>query len=148
MVKLYKDPPPGPRRRPDGFQWGMDQELKEKGKSVKRAEEADGKQNGVEVFGEGSTLINNNSNDKDIEEPPSPPTPPSPKRPDTCLYDTSGNRETIRRKLHELGVTSSNQLIRDYATAVLIEAIGDFERAIDSELVILSPTGYFKSLLK
>lgn len=74
-----------------------------------------------------------------------PPTSPSP--PHACLYESPATREAIRRKLKELGVTNINQLIRTWRASDLLEAISDYQRARETGMRILSPTGYFRNLL-
>ena len=98
--------------------------------------------------GEGDSININNKGIRGSVSPSSPPTPPSPPKPKVCLYEDPATREAIRRKLKELEITNINQLIRSYQAAELIEAISDYERALEDGFYPRHPTGYFKSLLK
>lgn len=129
-----------PRRKPQGMQWSLDQEMADK--APRGTENVDNFTDSALGEGRGGD-IPNNINIIDLPSPP--PSHPSPK---TCLYEHPGTREQIRHKLQELEVTNINQLIRTYPAADLIEAISDFERALDEGMRIKSPTGYFRSLLK
>lgn len=150
------------KRKPRGLQWDLDREIKEGGQKVINNFEVDG-------CGGGEDINNNLSKENiDVLSPHIPPYPPFaphsaseeeelstivnkiinnlPPRP--CLYEHPATRELIRRKLVALGITNVNQLIRTLTAADLLEAISDYERAHKSGVVIRSPTGYFRSLLK
>jgi len=62
--------------------------------------------------------------------PPLPLPPPPPEKP--ALFSHPVTRETLRRKLTELGIASVNKLLRTYTAAELVEAIADFEREAES----------------
>lgn len=128
------------KRKPQGLQWDLEQELADKNRPG--GENVDNSML-IPLGGEGGGDLSNNINNRDLPTPP--PSHPSPK---TCLYEHPSTREQIRHKLKELEVTNINQLIRTYPAADLIEAISDFERALDEGMRIKSPTGYFRSLLK
>lgn len=129
-----------PKGKSEGLQWDLEQELKEK---TRRGEkDVDNLSLTKPGGGEGSNTLFKN---RDINTP-LPPLPPPPPQP--CLFGDPETRETVRRKLKELGVTNIYQLIRTYSATDLIEAISDFERALDEGMRIKSPTGYFKSLLE
>lgn len=135
------------RRQPDGLQFSLDQEAADQAQAIKETDGVIENTDGLEPVGEGYPDNNLYNGNKGIGNPPSPPTPPSPQRPRTCFYEEPATREAIRRKLDDLGVTNINQLIRSYQAADLIEAISDFEAALDEGLRIKSPTAYLKSLL-
>ncbi len=96
------------------------------------------------------------NNSESMSDPYSPPYSPPPQGekslypdgPRPCLYEYPNTREWIRRRLHELEVTNSNQLIRTRTAAELLEAIGDFERALESGFKVKMPTAYFRRLLE
>ena len=149
------------KKKPQGLQWSLEQELADKnrpgGENVDNFipsppsgltnffnPERKDVDSFPETAGEGrGGDIPNNINIEDIPTPP-----PSDLSTKPCLYGHPGTREHIRRKLKELGIININQLIRTYPAADLIEAISDFERALDEGMKIKSPTGYFRSLLK
>lgn len=136
------------KRKPDGLQFDLDQEMTDQARIYSNSPEVTIIRECFQVVGEGDP--NNNFN-KGIEGgsiPPHPPQPPLPPPSLPCFYGDPATRETIRRKLKELGVTNISQLIRTYQAAVLIEAISDFERALDAGMRVKSPTAYFRSLLK
>jgi len=130
----------------DGKQWDLDEELKYQEELRQcRARQDENFDNAAAGRG-GDTPDNNNYESIEEREPLSSP-PPSDKRKKVCLHEDPATRETIRRKLNELGVTNANQLIRSYTAAVLLEAISDYETAVEDGMRIKSPTGYFRSLL-
>ena len=129
-----------------GKQWDLDEELEYQEELRQRRARQDENLHNSAVGRGGDTLNNNNRSIEEREPPSSPPT--NNKRKKACLYGDPATRETIRRKLKELEVTNINQLIRTYTAAELLEAISDFERALDDGMRIRSPSGYFRTLLK
>ncbi len=101
----------------------------------------------------------------DLDKPFPPPTPPVPQDglvagmvageviedllgwPAMDPYDAELVM-AIEDRLKGYGITSVLQLVRAWSTAVLMEAIEDYQRAVESGMRIASPTGYFRSLLK
>jgi len=141
-------------RKADGLQWKLDDELKDKPPGeVTITPGPDDEIYSNSAAGRGGENpplienINKRGRPSLISSPPTPPSLLSPTRPKTCLYEDPATRETIRRNLKDLGVTNTNQLIRNYQAADLLEAIYDFRRAIDAGMRIQNPTGYFRSLL-
>ena len=124
----------------DGKQWDLDEELKyQEELRQSRARQDENFDNSSLGEGNINSIINTDLIDRDT-----PPLPPAER---VCLYEDPATRETIRRKLKELGITNANQLIRSYKAAILLEAISDYETAEEDGMRIKSPTGYFRSLL-
>lgn len=158
------------KRQADGLQFDLDQEMADRECIFDNSPKVIKNQCDLEPSGWGDFLNSLYNILYGIYIPSSPPTPPSPQNPANriyedpelskkrgnsvseggkpCLYEDPATRETIRRKLKEFGITNANQLIRTYTAAVLLEAISDFERALDAGVRFKSRTGYFRYLLK
>jgi hypothetical protein len=64
-----------------------------------------------------------------------------------ALFGDPGTRETLRKSLNELGVTSTYKLLRTYSAAPLLEAVEDLRRARAAGRRIDNVDGYIRWLL-
>jgi len=96
--------------------------------SVQNSEDV--QNSGAGECGEGISSGIFKDQDIDGDIPPLPLPPPPPEKP--ALFSHPVTRETLRRKLTELGIASVNKLLRTYTAAELVEAIADFEREAES----------------
>lgn len=80
------------------------------------------------------------------------PPPPSPHKEDVhnlpALYGDPANRETLRRKLVKMEISSVNKLLRTFTAAQLVEAINDYEREVELGGDIRSPDSFLWWLLR
>lgn len=156
MKKPTGKPKRARKRKPSpvdqGDQFNLDQELRLKHALEEDPEEVIKKIPDPEQFfdnllrGEGGSYINVLRDlDQGKDTSSSPPTPPSPQILDPYEQEL---KWAVEKRLKEYGVTNILYLLRKYSAHVLVEALEDYQRAVDEGFRIRYPTAYFRSLLK